>query len=50
MRTDNFEVFFTARQQALLERIEKVMGKPVIQVPVEDEVSELRDYEEEDAA
>jgi hypothetical protein len=50
LRIDNFEGFFTARQQSLLERIEKVMGKPAIQVFVEDGASELRDYEEEDAA
>jgi hypothetical protein len=50
LRTDNFDAFLAARQQALLERVEKVMGKPVIQAPVESEESDLRDYEEEDAA
>lgn len=50
LRTDDFDTFFEARQQALLERIEEVMGKPVIQIPVEDEAAEMRDYEEEAVA
>lgn len=30
LRNDNFEEFFETRKRAILKRIEKAMGKPVI--------------------
>ena len=32
LQSDSFEAFFVARQNALLERIERAMGKPVARV------------------
>jgi hypothetical protein len=50
MRTDNFDHFFLARSQALLERIEEAMGKPIARGVVEtEEVTEPLDYEVEEA-
>ena len=49
LRSDNFEAFFQARQKALLERIEKAMGKSLItDVSVESENIEPFDFDEAD--
>lgn len=48
-RTNDFDAFFKAREQALLRRIEAAMGKPIVQnVDTEIEVPETVQYEEED--
>ncbi len=48
LRADDFDAFFQAREQALLDRIERAMGKPIIRsvTPVED--SDVLDYQDED--
>jgi len=47
LRADDFDAFFGAREQALLNRIEKAMGKPIAQetVPLVD--AERTEYEDE---
>jgi hypothetical protein len=35
LRSDNFEEFFNAREEAILQRIEKAMGKPIARDAVE---------------
>lgn len=50
LRSDDFESFFSSRQQELLERIEKVIGKPVIQEHSEAEIEDSEDLEETDFA
>ncbi len=47
LRADNFDVFFQSRQNALLDRIEKVMGKSLVRDALTQEESEPVDYEEE---
>jgi hypothetical protein len=50
LRTDNFDAFFRAREEALLDRIEKAMGKPIAREVTEPEEVELVDYEDEQEA
>ncbi|MDA8333876.1 MAG: hypothetical protein M0Z41_02620 [Peptococcaceae bacterium] len=45
-RVNHFTIFYEARQLALLERIEKVMGKPILRGIAESEISESMDNEE----
>ncbi|WP_026731636.1 hypothetical protein [Fischerella sp. PCC 9605] len=47
LRTDNFEVFFQARHKALLNRIEKAMGKFIIFDTNQLKEAEAFEYEEE---
>lgn len=47
LRADNFDTFFQSRQNALLNRIEKAMGKPIMRETVAQEESEPIDYEED---
>jgi hypothetical protein len=49
LRADDFSRFFEARSQALLERIEKAMGKAIARDAVEADVPEIIDYEIEEA-
>jgi hypothetical protein len=49
LRADDFEAFFRARKQALLDRIEKAMGKAILRdVPGTDEAIESEEQEEEE--
>jgi hypothetical protein len=48
LRADDFENFFKAREEALLDIIEKAMGKPVARDSVEFEDSESVDDEEDE--
>lgn len=48
LRADNFDAFFQARQEALLERIEKAMGKNLVPVPNESVQSDDTDQDEDD--
>ena len=51
LRTDDFDGFFIAREQALLNRIEKAMGKPLIRDAAQQEVQpESIEYEDEEEA
>lgn len=50
LRTDNFDLFFRTRQDALLSRIEKAMSKPIARGFLESEEMEPIDYEEEEEA
>jgi hypothetical protein len=36
MRSDNFDIFFQSRKNALLNRIEKAMGKPILREAIEE--------------
>jgi hypothetical protein len=36
MRSDNFDIFFQSRKNALLNRIEKAMGKPILREVIEE--------------
>jgi hypothetical protein len=45
-RTNDFTAFYEARKLALLDRIEKVMGKAILRDAVESETVELIDNEE----
>lgn len=47
LRSDDFYVFFQARQSALLDRIEKAMGKAILREAVDLEETETSDYENE---
>jgi hypothetical protein len=49
LRADDFAPFFEARSQALLERIEKAMGKAIAREAVEADVPEAIEYEAEEA-
>lgn len=49
LRADDFDAFFEARSKALLERIEKAMGKPVAWEVREAEAAEPAEYEAEEA-
>jgi hypothetical protein len=48
LRADDFNRFFETRSQALLEKIEKAMGKAVASDAVEADVPEIIDYEIEE--
>lgn len=48
LRTDNFDAFFKAREAALLDRIEKAMGKPIARDSALPDVSVPVEYEEEE--
>jgi len=50
MLADDFEAFWKARENALLERIEKAMGKPVMREAIAAEEAEALDYEGEEEA
>ena len=50
LRKDNFDLFFRTRQDALLSRIEKAMGKPIVRGSLESEEVEVIDYEQEEEA
>jgi hypothetical protein len=54
LRADNFDGFFAAREKALLDRIEKAMGKPprieAQPVPEVEEFDDESDDDSEDAA
>jgi hypothetical protein len=50
LRADNFDAFFRAREEALLDRIEKAMGKLIAREVTEPEDVETVDYEEDEAA
>jgi hypothetical protein len=49
LRADDFDGFFNARVRALLERIERAMGKPVARDAAEPEAPEPDEYEDEEA-
>ena len=49
LRADDFDRFFQARTQALLERIERAMGKSVIRDVVEPDAPNAVEYEPEEA-
>jgi hypothetical protein len=49
LRADDFDRFFQARSQALLEKIEKAMGLPIAREAVEADVPEAVEYEAEEA-
>jgi hypothetical protein len=52
LRADKFDEFFKARESALLERIEKAMGKPIargLTIPDVEVTNEYQDEEEEEA-
>lgn len=47
LRNDDFNAFFKKREEALLERIEKAMGKPIAREAVEDGIEpEVTDFQE----
>jgi hypothetical protein len=48
LRTDDFLAFFKARERALLDRVETVMGKPIARDLVQSHIDDLGDYEEEE--
>lgn len=50
IRANDFDAFFRAREQALLNRIEKAMGKPVARGMEEIDASEPGEYEEDEAS
>jgi len=50
LRADNFDAFFRAREEALLDRIEKAMGKPIAREITEIEDLETVEYQEDEAA
>lgn len=47
-RLDDFDAFFGAREQTLLQRIEKAMGKPVMRERFALEEERIEDYSEEE--
>jgi hypothetical protein len=50
LRADDFDCFFEARSQALLEKIEKAMGKAIAREAVEEaDLPEAAEYEDEEA-
>lgn len=50
LRTDDFDAFFQRREQALLRRIEKAMGKPIARNVAEADDLQPVDYQDEDVA
>jgi len=48
IKADDFQAFFTARENALLERIEKAMGKAIARDKVQAEEEEVDNYEIEE--
>jgi hypothetical protein len=48
LRADDFLSFFNAREKALLDKVEAVMGKPIARELVQPQVEEPTDYEEEE--
>jgi hypothetical protein len=50
MRSDDFDTFFAKREEALLDRIERAMGKPIARniVAIEGEEAPLEDEEEQE--
>jgi len=50
LRQDDFEAFFESRRQALLQRIQTVMGKTLLLGESEDEEVMPTTFQEEDAA
>ncbi len=48
LRSDDFVTFFQQREHALLERIEKTMGKPIMRDVIIDEVDEQDDDDADD--
>ena len=47
LRNDDFNAFFNKREEALLDRIEKAMGKPIAREAVEDGIEpEITDFQE----
>ena len=48
LRLDNFEVFFETRANALLERIEQAMGKPIARVTTTDDFDTVEEDQETD--
>ncbi len=50
LRADDFDAFFKVLEQVFLERIEKVMGKTIVNYLTEVDVAEFADYEEEEVA
>jgi hypothetical protein len=50
LRADDFGRFFETRSQALLNRIEEVMGKPITRGAAEPDVPEMTEYETEEGA
>jgi hypothetical protein len=48
LRADDFDRFFEARSRALLEKIEKAMGKAIARGAVEEDVPEAIPYEVEE--
>ena len=47
LRNDDFNAFFNKREEALLNRIEKAMGKPIAREAVEDGIEpEVTDFQE----
>jgi hypothetical protein len=49
LRVDDFDRFFYARSQSLLEKIEKAMGKAIAREAIEADVPEAIEYEVEEA-
>lgn len=47
LREDDFDTFFQARKNALLDRIEKAMGKTIVRETLTQEDSEPGDYDED---
>ena len=45
---DDFLAFFKAREKALLDRVEAVMGKPIARELLQAPVEEVDDYEDEE--
>ena len=50
LRADDFDAFFKVREQVLLERMEKAMGKAIVNDLTEVDVAEFADYEGEEVA
>ena len=50
LRADDFDAFFKVREQVLLERMEKAMGKVIVNDLTEVDVAEFADYEGEEVA
>jgi hypothetical protein len=48
LRADDFLAFIKARERALLDRVEAVMGKPIVRDYAPPQADEPADYEEEE--
>lgn len=48
LRADDFNAFFQAREKALLERIEKAMGKPIAREAPPEPTEAVADYQDEE--